>query len=80
MFRQRGVAALQTAILEQAATLVRFGGCMAYATCSLLDAENHARIKAFLARHSDLSKGLTRRFTPLEGSDGFFVAQLAKVE
>ncbi|MGB4101922.1 MAG: RsmB/NOP family class I SAM-dependent RNA methyltransferase [Alphaproteobacteria bacterium] len=44
---------LQQRILTSAARLVKPGGRLVYATCSLLDAENVAQIEAFLAAHAD---------------------------
>jgi 16S rRNA (cytosine967-C5)-methyltransferase len=41
----------QAAILDAAQGLVRIGGRLVYATCSLLEAENEAQVTAFLARH-----------------------------
>ena len=41
----------QGAILESAARLVKIGGRLIYATCSLLPDENEGRIEAFLAAH-----------------------------
>ncbi len=41
----------QAAILNQAASLVRIGGRLVYATCSLLSEENEDQVTAFLARH-----------------------------
>ena len=49
------LAAKQTRILDQAAGLVRPGGRLVYATCSLLPAENEDQITAFLARHADFT-------------------------
>ncbi len=72
------LTALQAEILDQAAKLVRPGGCLAYATCSLLGEENQQQVDTFLARQGGWSPGPTRRFTPLDGGDGFFVAQLTK--
>ena len=43
----------QAAILAAAATLVKKGGRLVYATCSLLAAENEAIVAAFLAAHPD---------------------------
>ncbi len=40
----------QAAILDQSARLVRPGGRLVYATCSLLRAENEAQVEAFLGR------------------------------
>ncbi len=45
----------QAAILDQAASLVRSGGRLVYATCSLLTAENEAQVSAFLSRHADFA-------------------------
>ena len=43
----------QAMILDAAAGLVRSGGRLIYATCSLLPEENEAQVSAFLSRHPD---------------------------
>ncbi|WP_036169656.1 RsmB/NOP family class I SAM-dependent RNA methyltransferase [Massilia sp. 9096] len=51
-----GVAELtekQASILDGASRLVKFGGRLVYATCSLLDEENDAIAAQFLATHPD---------------------------
>ena len=45
----------QAMILDAAAGLVRIGGRLVYATCSLLPEENEAQVSAFLARHPDFT-------------------------
>jgi 16S rRNA (cytosine967-C5)-methyltransferase len=45
------LAARQARILESAATLVKPGGRLVYATCSVLPEENDAIVDAFLASH-----------------------------
>ena len=45
----------QDAVLDRAAGLVKPGGRIAYITCSLLDEENGARVRAFMARHPDFA-------------------------
>lgn len=47
--------ATQDQLLDQGAALVRPGGRLIYATCSLLTAENEQRVADFLARHSDFA-------------------------
>ena len=43
----------QAAILANAARLVRSGGWLVYATCSLLTEENEAQVDSFLSAHAD---------------------------
>lgn len=50
------MTALQSSILESAARLVKPGGRLVYATCSLLATENEERIVAFLAGHPDFKQ------------------------
>ncbi len=74
---------VQAGIMDRAAAMLRPGGALAYATCSMLDAENGAQVAAFLERHLlERHKGwqveAQRRFTPLEGGDGFFAAVLRR--
>jgi 16S rRNA (cytosine967-C5)-methyltransferase len=62
----------QQAILSRAASLVRVGGRLVYATCSLLPEENEAQVEHFLAAHAEFSPvPLERAWTlpgPLPGS------------
>lgn len=50
------LANLQLQILTRAARLVRPGGRLIYATCSLLPAENQAVVAAFLSAHPDFAR------------------------
>ena len=88
------LTAKQTAILDAAATLVRPGGRLVYATCSLLTAENEAIVDSFLARHPEfsllpVSTVLERQGVAFAGdmlrllphrhdTDGFFAAVLER--
>ena len=82
MLTEDGLAELlgtQAGILDAAATLVRPGGRLAYATCSLLRAENRDQVNAFLSRvGGDWTVLDDRVFSPLDGGDGFYVAQLKR--
>jgi 16S rRNA (cytosine967-C5)-methyltransferase len=51
------LAAKQTKILAAAATLVKPGGRLVYATCSVLPEENEAIVNAFLAAHPAFGLG-----------------------
>jgi 16S rRNA (cytosine967-C5)-methyltransferase len=46
---------LQKRILDSAARLVKPGGRLIYATCSLLPEENEAQVEAFVAAHGDFT-------------------------
>jgi 16S rRNA (cytosine967-C5)-methyltransferase len=45
----------QAEALDRAAALVKSGGRIAYVTCSVLDEENGAQVRAFAARHADFA-------------------------
>ena len=83
----------QAAILDAAARLVKPGGGLVYATCSVLPAEDERQIEAFAARHPEFSvvpvtdvgmlpetaSGPYLRLSPLRhGTDGFFAAALVR--
>ena len=68
----------QAGILRAAAELVAPDGALVYTTCSLLDAENSEQIESFLLSNPDWICRAQKRFTPLEGGDGFFFAHLTR--
>ena len=55
----------QAAILDSGRPLVRTGGRLVYATCSLLSEENEAQVTAFLARHPGFALVPLARAWPL---------------
>ena len=85
---------MQDRLLDQAAPLVRPGGRLVYATCSILPVENEDRLAAFQARHpgftvlnlaenwsGPLPPGLGADFRASPhrtGTDGFYCAGLLK--
>lgn len=85
------LTAIQSRLLDLAATLVSSGGRMVFVTCSLLDAEGADQIAGFLERnpawHADpltLGAGRVRgdgvRLDPAhDATDGFFVARLKRL-
>jgi 16S rRNA (cytosine967-C5)-methyltransferase len=88
------LAALQRELLESAASQLRPGGTLVYATCTISSAENEDQVTAFLADHPELTAGdlgaehpelalrADSRFLQLlphrHGTDGFFIARLLK--
>ena len=84
------LVALQARLLDAAWSMLRPGGVLLYATCSILARENAGQVDAFLARHGDAvaeplgdgfgrASGAGRQRLPGEGGmDGFFCARLAR--
>ncbi len=72
--RLEALRRLQDRILDEAAPFVAPGGHLAHVTCSLLEEENRQRAESFLARHREFAPEANRRWTPLEGGDGFGLA------
>jgi 16S rRNA (cytosine967-C5)-methyltransferase len=62
----------QTAILDSAARLVKSGGRLVYATCSLLRDENEVVAEAFGAAHPD--------FIPLPAEEALAAAHVGRVD
>lgn len=69
----------QRQILEDAAQLVREGGHLAYATCSMLDEENNAQIQGFLDSHQGWKVAEQAAWQVQDGTDGFFVTVLTHI-
>ena len=69
---------IQAEILDIASGYVARAGHLAYATCSLLDAENAQQVEDFLGRTPGWRNVSHRRLTPLDGGDGFYVAHLTR--
>lgn len=84
------LAALQARLLDAAWPMLREGGRLVYATCSVLRDENDRQIDAFLARTPSaepvplpaaLGQAVgagVQRFPQADGGDGFFYAALEK--
>lgn len=73
------LAPLQGKILESAARLVKPGGLLVYATCSLLNEENSDQIAKFLESHKDFTETKSLTLTPAkDNTDGFFASVLTR--
>ena len=96
MFHRRAedvdaLVGVQARLLEACWSMLRPGGVLLYATCSILRAENIDQVQAFLKWHPDASAdtlddgfgidcaGVARQRLPGDdGGDGFFYARLLK--
>jgi len=67
---------VQEDVLSVASRYVKAGGCLCYATCSVLAAENMDQIERFLENSQGFSLQQSRLFTPIDVGDGFFVARM----
>jgi 16S rRNA (cytosine967-C5)-methyltransferase len=75
--RLDAVIALQAYLIDLGATLVKPGGALVYAVCSLIGEEGQAQADAFLKRHEGWTVETARTLTPSrDATDGFYVALL----
>ena len=74
----RRFALAQAAILDVLWPLLKVGGKLLYATCSVFPEENAGQIDAFLVRQPDARRLLDEQLLPGEDNDGFYYALLQK--
>lgn len=74
----RRFARMQTAILDALWPLLRPGGKLLYATCSVFPEENGAQIDAFLVRQAGAERLSEEQLLPQAEHDGFYYALLRK--
>ena len=72
----------QAQILEQYSQLVKDGGQLVYATCSVLPSENQQQVQHFLQSEAGKRFALIEEhpISATEGYDGFYMAKLVKSE
>ena len=69
----------QAEVLERSAALVKPGGRIAYITCSVLDEENGAQVRAFVERHPEFSVQKPTAMTNLLGERAYLFQRAAKL-
>ncbi len=77
------IRATQKKLLNSYSRMVKPGGELVYATCSILPSENEKQVKAFLAREEgkDFSLLKEEKIMPSKsGFDGFYISLLQKKE
>jgi 16S rRNA (cytosine967-C5)-methyltransferase len=68
----------QSALLAQGFTCLKPGGVLVYSTCSLMRAENHDVVAAFLKNNPEAMLEAEEQRLMTENSDGFYAARLRK--
>ena len=69
----------QAEILESYSKLVKVGGKLVYATCSILPSENENQVKAFLKNNANFTILKDHKVSPFKsGYDGFYMALLER--
>lgn len=69
---------LQRKILSDYSLMLKPGGLMTYATCSILPQENELQVKWFRAHHPEYELIIEKHIWPSEGTDGFYMALMRK--
>ena len=69
---------LQREILTQYQIMLKSGGLMVYATCSILPEENEQQVRWFLQQHQGWTLQEEKHLFPSSGTDGFYMARLKK--
>lgn len=71
----------QKEILEKYSQMLKIGGKMVYATCSILPSENENQVKNFLESHKDFTFVNELKILPSKsGFDGFYMALLKRIK
>lgn len=70
----------QAEILDSYSRMVKKGGKLVYATCSILPSENEKQVEKFLAQHENFKFIKDEKVSPNKtGYDGFYMALLERV-
>lgn len=69
---------IQEEILDRYTEMLKPGGEVVYATCSILRSENEDQVQNFLSHHPEFEFIEDQRVHPSEYSDGFYMARLKK--
>ena len=68
----------QQQILQDYSKILKKGGQMIYATCSILPSENNEQVQLFLKNNPDFSLIKDEKIMPSEGYDGFYMALIKR--
>ncbi|SKB73687.1 16S rRNA (cytosine967-C5)-methyltransferase [Soonwooa buanensis] len=68
----------QEQILKDYSKIIKKGGQMIYATCSILPSENNLQVEKFLTNNPDYSLVKEEKIMPSQGYDGFYMALIKR--
>jgi 16S rRNA (cytosine967-C5)-methyltransferase len=69
---------MQEEILQNYSVLVKTGGKLVYATCSILPSENELQVKNFIDKNPEFSVEEEKIILPSSGFDGFYMCRMKK--
>lgn len=70
---------IQQQILQDYTCMLKVGGLLVYATCSILPSENNKQVELFLANNKNFSFIEDKTIYPSEGFDGFYMCRMVKI-
>lgn len=70
----------QQEIIQNYSSMLKAGGIMVYATCSILQSENQNQVKQFLATKTNFELVEDKKILPSAGFDGFYMAKLKRTQ
>ena len=74
------VRQIQAKILADYSKIIKVGGKLVYATCSILPSENELQVQRFLAENPNFKFIAERKVSPaVDGFDGFYMARLERI-
>ena len=68
----------QESILQNYSKILKKGGKMVYATCSILPSENGEQVRKFLAENTEFALLKEENIMPSDGYDGFYMALIER--
>ena len=70
---------IQRQILNDYSKMVKPGGKLIYSTCSIFPSENEKQVESFLKLRTEFQLTKQKSILPSEGYDGFYMAELKKI-
>ena len=79
LYAKEELTVIQQQILQEYSSMLKKGGVLVYATCSILPIENDKQIDAFLEINKQFQLEKKQTIYPSAGGDGYFMARLVKL-